>query len=386
MTRVRSLALFVSAAWCCAIACGDSGDDGTQSKGGSAGASGSSSSAGKGGSGGEAVSSGGATDTGGGSSSAGESMGGAQGGGPPAVGGTPGQTIPAVIFISQVATPASAGGAGGAPLTDDWEIWVMDPDGQNRRQVTENDVLESYPKLSADGTRIAFEREVAGEGRNLFVMDANGTNELDLTAGVTENERFPAWSPDGAFLLYSSRAYSPSFSQLFRVESDGATPGVPVFTEDYHSWYPSWVGTNVAYQSDRDGPTSEDWDIWLKDAQGSAPGTNLTNTDAIFEQAPAISPNEQRIVFFANADGDNDIFIMDIDGKNLTPLTQNAFDDTFPQWSPDGTKIIFMSDRAGGVDYNIWVMNSDGSEPEDLTPDLLDSGERYPFWGVIAAP
>lgn len=73
----------------------------------------------------------------------------------------------------------------------------------------------------------------------------------------------------------------------------------------------------------------------------------------------------ERIAFVSNRDGNNEIYVMNVDGKSQTRLTTNAADDGEPAWSPDGTRIAFVSDRDGNRE--IYVMNVDGKNQTRLT-------------------
>ena len=95
---------------------------------------------------------------------------------------------------------------------------------------------------------------------------------------------------------------------------------------------------------------------WLAAASGSS-------------GSPAWSPDGTRIVFSSDrSDGNLEIYVMDADGSNVTRLTYDAAADREPVWSPDGTAILFYSDRNG--DFEVFVMNADGSDQTPLTLDL----------------
>ncbi len=96
--------------------------------------------------------------------------------------------------------------------------------------------------------------------------------------------------------------------------------------------------------------------------------------------APQISPSikppgEELIVFYSERDGDAEIYLMKPDGSEQTALTDNDADDYSPAWSPDGRLIVFESDRDDpkprtcfpNCDYNLYVMNADGSDQRRLT-------------------
>ena len=119
----------------------------------------------------------------------------------------------------------------------------------------------------------------------------------------------------------------------------------------------------------------------------NADGTNvrrLTNSKS-YDTLPNVSPDGRKIAYAVQTGTDqtgitSDIYVMNIDGSNPTRLTRDTIAvNTDPSWSPDGTRMIFSSDRDGNS--NIYVMNVDGSGVKRLT---TDPGEDVtPFWAVI---
>ncbi|MEW5910779.1 MAG: DUF5050 domain-containing protein, partial [Thermodesulfobacteriota bacterium] len=83
-----------------------------------------------------------------------------------------------------------------------------------------------------------------------------------------------------------------------------------------------------------------------------------------------------KIVFQSNRDGDEEIYVMNPKGEEVTQLTSNTAFDGYPVWSADGTKIAFESNRDGS--FKIYIMNSDGSNQEKITGGLFEN--RYPAW------
>ena len=109
--------------------------------------------------------------------------------------------------------------------------------------------------------------------------------------------------------------------------------------------------------------------------RGNSALTQLTDNSAR-DNVSEWSPDGSRIAFNSDRDGDYEIYVMNADGSGVIQLTDNLDYDGGPVWSPDGSRIAFNSDRDG--DYEIYVMNADGSGVIQLT-DNFDS-DRDPAW------
>ena len=134
------------------------------------------------------------------------------------------------------------------------------------------------------------------------------------------------------------------------------------------SWSPD--GMRFAFQTYRDGNR----EIYVIDVDGKNP-TNLTN-DPASDSFPVWSPDGTKIAFYSTREEDYEIYVMDADGSNPVNLTMTDGVDAFPTWSPDGTRIAFYSNRDGN--WEIYAMDADGSNPTNLTNH--DATDLYPSW------
>jgi Tol biopolymer transport system component len=113
---------------------------------------------------------------------------------------------------------------------------------------------------------------------------------------------------------------------------------------------------------------------------------NLTAASTANNYDPAFSPDGSKIVFDSDRTGTWQVYVMDAGGSNQKQLTFDAQPkDQVPDWSPDGSKIAYVADTHGIADTvspswgDIWVMNSDGTGQHPLT-----SGASY--YGTAWSP
>jgi tricorn protease-like protein len=156
----------------------------------------------------------------------------------------------------------------------------------------------------------------------------------------------------------------------------GETAGVRrVDTGSYSlSLLPTLQGPMV-FTSQADGANNE---IWTRSADGQSL-TQLTFTPADSSNAdPEWSPDGSQIVFFAFRDGAtaDHVFVMDANGSNQQALTNGALQNVYPSWSPDGSEIVFA--RGTGAARDIWKMDSDGGNQTELTVNGFE--ESQPSW------
>ena len=194
----------------------------------------------------------------------------------------------------------------------------------------------------------------AGLGDESWKVSSLWLNNLTKDPNL---DLFPAWSPDGAKVLFSSfrdamdvYQVQADGSDLVRLTNPSVWDWIPVFSPD---------GSKIAFTSHRD----DNGEIYVMDADGSNP-VNLTNHPGRDNHA-AWSPDGTKVIFNSTRDGNNEIYVMDADGSNQINLTRHPALDVDGNFSPDGSRIAFSSNRDGDTD--IYLMNADGSNPVNLT-------------------
>jgi TolB protein len=245
------------------------------------------------------------------------------------------------------------------------DISRIHPDGTGLRDLTCNPTLHAYsqyPAWSADGKKIVFQNDAddADEfGRDLWVMDANGRNRVNITNTPNVDEWQPAWFPSGKKIAYRAAGIEVltlnakgKATKTTRLTSDAADPAV------------SPNGKRLAFTGYRDG----DSEIYVMRTDAPEGPNNrpvkLTDNATYSDSQPDWSPDGSRIVY-SSARGGNweDIFVMRADGSGKKNLTRNPARDQHPVFSPDGRWVAFDSDR------NLWKMRIDGTRLTQLTSD-----------------
>ncbi len=241
----------------------------------------------------------------------------------------------------------------------DWEIYVMDADGGNLRNLTNNRADDFAPAWSPDGSQIAFHSNRDGN-EEIYVMNANGGNQRNISNATNVSDREPTWSPDGSQIAFWSNPIGTW--DIFVMNSDGSNRQrlTTAFADDFApAWSPD--GSQIAFSSNRDGND----EIYIINSDGSNE-RNLAGSPQN-DLLPAWSPDGSQIAFVSERDGNGEIYIMNTDGSNQRNLTNNTTWDTMPYWSPDGRFIVFTANRDDNDE--IYVIDADGSNPRRITSD-----------------
>ena len=254
----------------------------------------------------------------------------------------------------------------GNPLSREWRLGVHQTSDEIERWI--------YGQRGIAATRIAYLR-----GNAIRIIDSDGADEI--TVPTDEYGFSPAWSPDGASLVYNTYAPVPSRLVLLDLATGRSRTLItapkntqyvtPVFTPDGNSILFARSGENGS-------------DIYSVSATGTdATMRRLTVGRGAVNEQPVMSPNGRRIVYTGNALGRPELYIMDADGTGADVLTNYDFSEknyrSDPDWSSDGRLIAYqerVNDR-----FQIRVIPVTGGTPKLLTSE----GENEsPSWAPDA--
>ena len=253
-----------------------------------------------------------------------------------------------------------------------WEIYVMDRDGQNAQNLTNSTARDGLPVHAPGQDRLIFTSDGDSPTLDVWSVNLDGSNLTNITQTSDSNEVPIAWSPDGEHVVFASDQSGAPEILLVRL-SDGELLNL---SERYQvQSFDDWSAETDQFilTTATDFGTS----LLVTDLAGD---TNLAVTDGSYPVgAGAWSPDGQRITYMGIEPGGTgiDIFVVDVPGGEPANLTQSSSNDGFPRWSPDGSKIGFVSDRDGNSE--IYVMDADGNAPTNLTNSLADESVQGDF-------
>jgi dipeptidyl aminopeptidase/acylaminoacyl peptidase len=287
-------------------------------------------------------------------------------------------TMEELLAISQAGAPEWS--PDGRQLAFAWgegterDLWVVDADASGPARPGDSSLRQVAPLVARGGATVSpdWRRMAFTAKRHIWVLPLEGGRPVQVT---TKEGQYSAlkWSPDSTRLAFV--VTEKDQQDVGVVSADGGTVTMiaarPV-DEDSPIWAPS--SDRLAFIRRFDN--WQGYEIWVSapDGTGARPIVKETYDrgveEFVFDGDEHWSPDGTRIAYLSSRTGYNHIWIVDVDGGEPVELTRGPWVDYSPRWSPSGERIAFVSSREKDLeDRHVWVVNAAGGEPVRVSPD-----------------
>ncbi|MFN2525652.1 MAG: TolB family protein [Actinomycetota bacterium] len=273
-------------------------------------------------------------------------------------------------------------------LTGDLDLFSVSPRGQGLVRLTQGPAVDYSPAWSPDGSRIAFTRAALGQAPgDIYLMDPDGSDQVNLTRSPARRDHHPSWSPDGTQIAFNCTdgpteiyivdvcVINADGGGFVRLTSEGGIRGTSDEPDTFQpAWSPdgSWIAFSF-YGGNGSG-------LALIAPDGSRRHTIVKSVqlggELVF--SPSWSPTGKTIAFIpSSGEEPGPIWTVDVDGTGLRRLTRES-DYWEVDWSPDGRRLAVS--RLVGEGFRLYTLGADGSKPRRVV-DLQLETPAEPDWG-----
>ncbi len=257
------------------------------------------------------------------------------------------------------------------------QIYLMNADGSDPRQISKLPKGACQPSWSPDGLRIVFTSPCPGRrdqypDANLYIINADGTSQVELTSG-SSGDFDPAWSPDGTRIAFTSlRDGSPQIYllNLADLKTKTLTSLSSDLTMPDWSTQPTWSpsGKQIIYTGH--SRLTGALQIWIMTDAGAGQSQFIHRGDVLWNFLADWSPDGKNILF-SETNGDQALgWLMRFDSENpavvSVHLRTGGSYGTHGEYSPDGIWVVYEStdsENSAIVNYDIYLIEADGTGP-----------------------
>jgi Tol biopolymer transport system component len=306
---------------------------------------------------------------------------------------------------------------------DDTDIWILNLDTERLTQLTFGYCRNDYPRWSPDGSKIAFISNEEDLIPSIYTINSDGSEKIRWTKGFYCQGC--SWHPDGRSILFCGNPENRNEIDIFKVSHPNDKPESVLKTVGIQgdaSWSPD--GKSIIYTSENEdisqGPETDIFEFDI-----STHKTKRLTNHPTSDSMPAYSPDGSRIAFISHREGidaeeyyeaiaeiqeaaqlsdlkrvnllilrlkslknkayDSDIWVMNRDGSDLQQLTSNSGSDTSCRWSPCGNFLCYATSKKGhsgserieiisSYDGEVYGLNYDRSK---LLAEISQQEEKF---------
>jgi len=256
-------------------------------------------------------------------------------------------------------------------------LWRQELGSTKAEQITAGSGYDYQPDWSSDPRWVVFAR-YDHDAVELWSLDTQDGRTRRMTSGGAVNLE-PRFSPDGKRLAFVSTSYKGHFHIFIGRFEDGLLGDVWQLTSENvstlpryyysevdHEISPAWAreGTEILFVSNR-GHIHGTGGFWEIKAEPGAEAREIHYEETNWKARPDFSPEGKRMVYASYlGQAWHQLWVMPAGGGDAFPISYGAFDNVNPRWSPDGSKIAFISNRSGNT--SLWVQTIPGGEETEV--------------------
>jgi TolB protein len=258
-------------------------------------------------------------------------------------------------------------------------LWKQKLDSTVAEQLTAGPGYDYQPDCSPDGGWVVYS-SYANDAIELWALNLESRQSQRLTSTGAVNVE-PRFSPDGKRIAFVSTSYQKHFHIFIAQFADGELKDVKrltgetrsdlpryYYSEFDHEISPAWSpdGADVIFVSNR-GHIYGTGGFWRMKAEPGAEAWEIHYEETAWKARPDFSPDGKRIVYASYLGGQwHQLWVMPAAGGDPFPLSYGDFDNVDPRWSPDGTRIAFISNRGGNT--SLWTQEIPGGAESQMVP------------------
>ena len=256
-------------------------------------------------------------------------------------------------------------------------LWRQDVGSRTAEQLTSGRGYDYQPDWSADGRWAVFAR-YNDDAVELWALDLRDRRAIQLTSGKAVNVE-PRFSPDGTRIAFVSTSYKGHFHIFTGRFANGELTEIQQLTPENvsslpryyysqvdHEISPVWSrdGSEILFISNR-GHIHGTGGFWRMKARPGAEPREIYYEETTWKARPDFSPDGKRMVYASYLGRSwHQLWVMPAAGGDAFPISYGDYDNTNPRWSPDGSRIAFVSNRGGNT--SLWIQTIPGGAQTEI--------------------